>query len=89
MKQRMCSLDDLISDLWSMVTDLEDLYAAFGQTEGGRYLAVEFDLETRQHHIAIDPELKDRLRKLAQARGISLESLANLWLQERALAAEG
>jgi hypothetical protein len=51
-------------------------------------VTIEFDLQTRRHYIAIDPELRDRLRKLAQARGIGLESLANLWLQERALASE-
>ena len=51
-------------------------------------VTIEFDLQTRRHYVAIDPELGDRLRKLAQARGISLESLANWWLQERALASE-
>ena len=52
-------------------------------------VTIEFALETRRHYIAIDPELQERLRRLALARGISLESLANLWLQERALASEG
>ena len=51
-------------------------------------VTIEFDLETRHHYIAVDPELLARLRKLAQARGITLESLANLWLQERALVSE-
>ena len=51
-------------------------------------VAMEFDLRVRRHYVAIDPELLARLRKLAQARGITLESLANLWLQERALASE-
>lgn len=51
-------------------------------------VTMEFDLQTRHHYVAIDPELLARLRKLAQTRGISLESLANLWLQERALASE-
>jgi len=49
---------------------------------------MDFDLQTRRHYIAIDPELLVRLHKLAQTRGISLESLTNLWLQERALAVE-
>ncbi len=47
---------------------------------------LEFDLQTRRHYVAVDPDLVARLRELAQARGLSLESLANLWLQERALA---
>jgi hypothetical protein len=49
-------------------------------------VTMEFDLHTHHHYIAIDPDLLARLRELAQARGISLESLANLWLQERVLA---
>jgi hypothetical protein len=51
-------------------------------------VTMEFDLGTHHHYIAVDPELLVRLRRLAQARGITLESLANLWLQERALASE-
>ena len=52
-------------------------------------VTMEFDLQARYHYIAIDPELLTRLRKLARARGITLESLSNLWLQERALVSEG
>ena len=44
-----------------------------------------FDLRSRRHYIAIDPDLLTRLRELAAARGLSAGSLANLWLQERAL----
>jgi len=45
----------------------------------------EFDLHSRRHYIAIDPDLLVRLRDVAAARGLSAESLANLWLQERVL----
>jgi hypothetical protein len=46
---------------------------------------VEFDVEiqSRRHYVAMDPELLERLRQEAQTRGISAESLINLWLQER------
>ena len=44
-----------------------------------------FDLRSHRHYIAIDPDLLARLRELAAARGLSAGSLANLWLQERAL----
>ena len=46
---------------------------------------VKFDVEiqSRRHYVAMDPELLERLRQEAQARGISAESLINLWLQER------
>lgn len=46
---------------------------------------MEFDLKTRHHYIAIDPDLLIRLRSEAEHRGLSAESLANLWLQERLL----
>lgn len=48
---------------------------------------VEFDLQGYGHYIAIDPDLVSRLREAAKARGIGVESLANLWLQEKVLAA--
>ena len=50
-------------------------------------VAMEFDLQTRGHYLAIDPDLVSRLREEAQTRGINVESLANLWLQEKMLAA--
>jgi predicted DNA binding CopG/RHH family protein len=50
-----------------------------------RPVEFEFDLRSRRHYIAIDPDLLARLRDVAAARGLSAESLANLWLQERVL----
>jgi len=74
------SIDEM-AEFWEThdATDYDD------RTHG---VTMEFDLGTHHHYIAVDPELLARLRRLAQARGISLESLANLWLQERALASE-
>jgi len=48
-------------------------------------VSMEFDLRSRRHYLAIDPEVLTRLREAASARGLSTESLANLWLQERLL----
>jgi len=48
-------------------------------------VSLEFDLRSRRHYLAIDPEVLTRLREAATARGLSAESLANLWLQERLL----
>jgi hypothetical protein len=45
----------------------------------------EFGLRSRRHYIAIDPGLLTRLRDVVEGRGLSAESLANLWLQERVL----
>ena len=43
----------------------------------------DVDIQTHRHHVAMAPDLLERLRQEAQARGISAESLINLWLQER------
>ena len=48
-------------------------------------VVMEFDLRTRRHYIAIDPDVLNRLRDIAVTRGLSAESLANLWLQEHLL----
>jgi len=44
-----------------------------------------FDLQTRRHYVAVDPGVLAQMRRLARARGLSTESLVNLWLQEQVL----
>ena len=67
-----------MAEFWDThdATDFED------QTQPVEF---EFDLRSRRHYIAIDPDLLARLRDVAEGRGLSAESLANLWLQERVL----
>lgn len=67
-----------MAEFWDThdATDYED------QTQP---VELKFDLRSRHHYIAIDPDLLVRLRDEATARGLSAESLANLWLQERIL----
>ncbi len=48
-------------------------------------VSLEFDLRSHHHYLAIDPDVLAHLREAASARGLSAESLANLWLQERIL----
>jgi hypothetical protein len=43
-----------------------------------RPVEFEFDLRSRRHSIAIDPDVPARLREVADQRGLSAESLANL-----------
>ena len=43
----------------------------------------EVNVSARQHYVAVDPEILAGVRELAHARGLSAESLINLWLQER------
>lgn len=44
---------------------------------------LEFDLRGTTRYVAIDGEILSRLESRAAERGISLETLINLWLQER------
>jgi hypothetical protein len=44
---------------------------------------IEVEIESSRHYVAIDPNLMDQLTREAQARGLSAQSLANLWIQER------
>lgn len=65
-----------------------DSHDATGSDEQTHEVGVIFDIRARRHYIAVDPELLVRLRELAYARGLSMESLANLLLQERVMASE-
>jgi predicted HicB family RNase H-like nuclease len=45
---------------------------------------VEFDVRAqRRRRITLDPEVYGRLEEQARTRGVSLETLVNLWLSER------
>ena len=67
------------------MADFWDAHDATDFDDQTHEVPVEFDLRSRRHYIAIDPEVLARLRDAASARGLSAESLANLWLQERVL----
>lgn len=43
----------------------------------------EVDIRARRHYVAVDPDILNGLRQVAMSRGLSTESLINLWLQER------
>jgi hypothetical protein len=43
----------------------------------------EVDIRARRHYVAVDPDILNRLQQVAESRGLSTESLINLWLQER------
>ena len=43
----------------------------------------EVDIRARRHYVAVDPDILNGLRQVAESRGLSTESLINLWLQER------
>jgi len=62
-------------DFW----DTHDLGEYWDQTEEA---AMSFRLKRRRHLFAIEPGLARRLHAVAAARGVSPETIANLWLRE-------
>jgi hypothetical protein len=59
--------------------DTHDLGEYWDQTEE---VAMTFHLKRRRHLLAIDPGLAQSLQTVAIARGVRLETIANLWLRE-------
>jgi hypothetical protein len=72
-----------IADFW----DTHSLADYWEQTE-----AAEFEIDPharRRYLVALDPELLQRVHRLAQSRGVSTESLVNLLLEQRIHQLEG
>lgn len=46
-------------------------------------IELEYTPEGHMTFVAIDHDLSDKLDKQAKSRGISVETLVNLWLQEK------
>ncbi len=68
---------------------LDEMVDFFDSNDMGDYLEgmpkVEFtiNLQTNKTYFAIDAVLNKKLDAVARARGISAETLLNLWLQEK------
>ena len=66
-----------IADFW----DTHSLADYWEQTEPADF---EIDPGARRRYlVALDPELLQRVRRLAHSRGLSTESLVNLLLEQR------
>lgn len=66
-----------IAEFW----DTHSLADYWDQTEPAEF---EIDPNARRRYlVALDPELLQRVQKLAQRRGLSTESLVNLLLEQR------
>ena len=69
-----------IADYW----DNHSLADAWDQTHD-----VDFEIRAqRRHRIVLDPEVYEKLVAQAHTRGVSPETLVNLWLAERLQSAE-
>ena len=66
-----------VADFW----DIHSLADYWDETK-----PVEFEIEAtarRRYLVALDPELLERVRHLARTRGLTTESLVNLFIEQR------
>jgi hypothetical protein len=61
--------------------DKHDLGDYWDQTEPVEDVAVQ--IQKRRYLLSLEPSLAARLRRAARNKGISIETLVNLWLNER------
>lgn len=54
-------------------------------TEAGEQLEVEFSvsIQSQRRYYPLDSNLSSKMRQVAKERGISEETLLNLWVQEK------
>ena len=60
--------------------DSHDLSEEAGETGEIKF---EVDFESDVFYYAVENSLSSKLHKIAEKRGVSAETLVNLWLQER------
>ena len=65
-----------IGEFW----DTHDLADFWSQT---RKASFDVDIESEVTYYSIDKKIAERLQSIAQKRGITADTLANLWLQEK------
>jgi len=65
-----------IGEFW----DTHDLSDFWKQTKPAKF---EVDIQTQRIYYPIDSKLSDNILELARKRGISPETLINLWISER------
>jgi hypothetical protein len=65
-----------IGEFW----DTRDLADYWDQTEPAEF---ELDVLSEMTYYALDRELSEEVRSLARKRGVSADTLLNLWVQEK------
>lgn len=65
-----------IGDYW----DAHDLSEVWDETEESSF---QVELESDVFYYAVETSLSSKLHSIAQEKGVSTETLVNLWLQEK------
>ena len=60
--------------------DAHDLSDFWGKTKAASF---EVDIETEVTYYAVDKTLSEKLQVIAQKRGVTADTLINLWVQEK------
>ncbi len=65
-----------IGNFW----DTHDLSDFWDQT---RKAAIDVEIESEMTYYSLDRKLSEKVQSLAQRRGVSADTLINLWVQEK------
>ncbi len=65
-----------IGEFW----DARDLGEVWEETEAAEF---DVDLQSDVFYYAVENSLSSKLRSIAEMKGVSVETLVNLWLQEK------
>ncbi|OHB70509.1 MAG: hypothetical protein A2W23_02855 [Planctomycetes bacterium RBG_16_43_13] len=60
--------------------DTHDLADYWDET---RETDLTFNLQRKHYYISILPKIAEELRKISEKQGVSIETVVNLWLQEK------
>lgn len=52
-------------------------------------VSFDVDIKSRRNLVAIEPDLLVKVRREAKAKGVTSESLVNIWLSEKVLKSAG
>jgi hypothetical protein len=65
-----------LSDFW-------DTHSAADYWDEFKSVDVEFNIDITPRYVALEKSLARRLRAIAEERGVSVETLVNLWVHEK------
>lgn len=64
-------------------TEFWDTHSLADYEEYWKDVECEIDIKRRTYQISVDSGLYQKLRRIAREKGISAETLVNLWLQQK------
>lgn len=78
---------DLLPERFASLEEAGEFWDSHDSADYDEYfrdVECEVDIQQRRFLVSLDSDLFAKVRALAQAKGISSETLINLWVQEKA-----